>query len=196
MMNLNRGELRGQCILQAASFEQLWRPYQQIGPKYPDEFVGLSWFIDTYRGRRRIRHDGVDTGFQSDLILLPEESIAVIALANTIPAPMNMLMNAIVDVLLGLEPELPKPRALLSLAPILSEQGVPAAVDRYRHLQETQADQYDFGVEQFLDIGYTLLEVRRYDECFRMAQLALKLFPDSPDIVDLLTQLRERTGQT
>jgi CubicO group peptidase (beta-lactamase class C family) len=195
MMNLNRGAFRDQCVLQPTSFEQLWHPYQPTGPKYPDEFVGLSWFMDTYRGRRRIRHDGVDTGFQSDLILLPDQAIAIIALANTIPAPMQMLMNAMVDVLLGLEPELPRPLALLSLSPILSMEGVQAAVDWYRHLQETQADQYDFGVEQFLDVGYTLLEVRRYDECFQMAQIALKLFPDSPDAADLLTQLDSRVGK-
>jgi hypothetical protein len=108
---------------------------------------------------------------------------------------MQMLMNAMVDVLLGLEPELPRPLALLSLSPILSMEGVQAAVDWYRHLQETQADQYDFGVEQFLDVGYTLLEVRRYDECFQMAQIALKLFPDSPDAADLLTQLDSRVGK-
>ncbi|HEU0294805.1 MAG TPA: serine hydrolase domain-containing protein [Anaerolineales bacterium] len=195
LMNLNRGELQGRHILQGTSFKQLWHPYRQTGTNYPDEFVGLSWFIDTYRGHRRIRHDGVDTGFQSDMVILPDQSIAVVALANTIPAPMNMIMNAIVDLLLGLEPSIPKPPVLSSLGVVLSEHGIQGAADRYRCLQETGADQYDFCLEQFLDIGYTLLEVRRYPECFRVLQLGLELFPDAPEIADLLTQLKSRVGK-
>ena len=119
---LSRGEFQGRRILQAASFEQLWHPYQQTGPDHPDEFAGLSWFIDSYRGQRRMRHDGVDTGFQTGMVLLPEQSLAVIHLANTIPAPVNAVMDTILDLLLGLEPEFPKPPVLVSLGTILAEQ--------------------------------------------------------------------------
>jgi CubicO group peptidase (beta-lactamase class C family) len=195
LMNLNRGELQGRRVLQVTSFEQLWHPYQQTGPTHPDEFVGLSWFIDTYRGHPRIGHDGVDVGFQSNMVILPDQSIAVVVLANTIPAPVNKVADAIVDILLGFEPGLRKPPVLLSLSAILSQHGVQAATDRYRRLQEAGADQYDFGLEQFLDIGYTLLEVRRYPECFRVLQLALELFPDSPEFADLLKQLDGRVGK-
>lgn len=192
LMNLNQGELGGQRVLQTTSFEQLWHPYQQTGPKYPNEFVGLSWFIDTYRGQRRLRHDGADVGFQSDLVLLPDQSIAVIVLANTIPAPVNMITDAIVDLLRGLEPNIPKPPVLLTLGTVLAEYGIQSAADQFRHLQETQAHRFDFGPEQFLDIGYTLLEVRRYTECFRVVQLGLELFPDSQEIEDLMEQANGR----
>ena len=58
LVNLRRGNLKDQRILQPASYEQLWHPYKETGPNHPDEFAGLSWFLDTYHGRRRIRHDG------------------------------------------------------------------------------------------------------------------------------------------
>jgi CubicO group peptidase (beta-lactamase class C family) len=194
-MNLNRGQYQSQRVLQETSFEKLWQPYQQTGPKYPTEFVGLSWFIDTYRGQRTIRHDGVDVGFQSDLILLPDQSLAIIVLANTIPAPVNKVTNAIVDLLLGFEPDLPKPPVLVSLGSTLAEHGIQKAADRYHRLQETQADSYDFGLEQFLDISSTLLEVRKYTEGFQVARLGLGLFPDSSEIADLLKQIRSRADQ-
>lgn len=192
LMNLNRGELHGQRVLQATSFEQLWQPFKETGPKYPDESVGLSWFIDTYHGYQRVRHDGVDTGFQSDLVILPDQSIAVIALANTIPAPTNMITDAIVDILLGRAPDFPRPPALVLLGPILSDQGIQSAIKEYRYLQGTQADQYDFGPEQFLDIGLTLLEVRRYSECFRVAKLGAELFPDSSELKALFVRINSR----
>jgi CubicO group peptidase (beta-lactamase class C family) len=195
LMNLNRGEFRGQCILQAVSFEQLWHPYQQTGPDHPDEFAGLSWFIDAYRGQRRIRHDGVDVGFQSDLVLLPDQSLAVIVLSNTIPTPMNAITDTIVDLLLGLEPEFPKPPVLISLGTILEAQGIEAAAEEYHCLKKSQADQFDFGPEQFLDIGYTMLEVRRYTEAVKVARLGMQLFPDSVELAGLVEKISSRAGK-
>ena len=196
MMNLNRGEYRGQRLLQAKSFEQMWHPYQQLGPAYPTEFVGLSWFIDTYRGHWTIRHDGADTGFQTDMILLPDQSIAVIVLANTIPAPVGKAVFALVDLLLGHEPEFPKSPVLTSLSTILANEGIQEAAAEYRRLQETQADRYDFGLEQFLDIIYTLREVHRYTEGFQLARLGLDLFPDSQELTELLDKIRGKSEHT
>jgi CubicO group peptidase (beta-lactamase class C family) len=192
-MNLNQGEFQGRRILQAASFEQLWHPYQQTGPDHLSEFAGLSWFIDTYRGQRRIRHDGVDVGFQSDLVMLPEQSLAVMVLSNTIPTSMNVITNTIVDLLLGLEPEFPKPPVLVSLGTILAEQGIQAAAEEYRRLRESQADQYDFGLEQFLDIVYTLPEVRKYRQGIQVARLGMQCFPESAELAELLEKINSRT---
>lgn len=195
LMNLNRGDFMGRRILEERSFDQLWHPYQQTGPSHPDEFVGLSWFIDSQRGYRRIRHDGVDVGFQSDLVLLPEQSLAVIVLANTIPAPVNTVTEAIVDLLLGFEPESPRPPVLISLGKTLAVQGIQAAAEEYRRLEETQADQYDFRVEQFLDIAYTLREVRKYKEGVQVTRLGMQLFPDSTELAELLEKLANKAGQ-
>lgn len=127
------------------------------------------------------------------MILLPDQSFAVIVLANTIPAPVSKVTFAIVDLLLGLEPEFPKPPVLVSLSTILTNQGIQVAAGEYRRLQETQADRYDFGLEQFLDIVYTLREVHKYAEGLRVAQLGLELFPDSPELAELLEQIRSRS---
>jgi hypothetical protein len=152
----------------------------------------LSWFLDSYRGRRRFRHDGVDTGFQTDMVLMPDESLAVIVLANTIPAPVSRITDTIVDLLLGLKPELPKPPVLVTLGQTLSGPGIQAAAGMYRRLQETQGDHYDFGPEQFIDIGFTLREVRRYSQGLQVVQLGRELFPDSSALTELFEQLSSR----
>lgn len=188
LMNLNRGKLDGNRVLPTSSFDQLWHPHCPTDPDHPGEFVGLSWFIQDYRGHRMIRHDGEDVGFQTDLVLLPEQGLAVTVLTNTIPGPVNAMTHAVLDLLLGIEPAFPKPPVLLSLGGILAEHGVQAAAQEYSRLQRTQADHYDFGPDQFLDIGYTLLEVRRYEEGSRVVKLGIQLFPDAAELTRLLTK--------
>ena len=194
LMNLSRGNLKSRRILPTASYEQLWHPYKATGPGHPDEFAGLSWFIDTYRGRRRIRHDGEDVGFQSDMMLLPDQSLAVVVLANTLPAPVARVAETILDHLLGLEPELPKPPVLMVLGEILPARGIPAAADRYRHLLKTEKNQYDFGPGPFLDVAYTLLDLRRYTRSLQMVQLGLELFPDSAEFTELVEEIASKHG--
>ncbi|MDQ2693621.1 MAG: beta-lactamase family protein, partial [Chloroflexota bacterium] len=188
-MNLNRGMLEGQRVLSASSYDQLWHPHCPTDPDHPGESVGLSWFLQDYRGHRMIRHDGEDVGYQTDLVLLPEQGLAVTVLTNTIPGPVNALTHAILDLLLGIEPEFPKPPVLLSLASTLAEHGIQAAAEEYSRIQKTEADHYDFGPDQFLDIGYTLLEVHRYSEGLRIVQLGKQLFPDSAELENLLAKL-------
>jgi CubicO group peptidase (beta-lactamase class C family) len=194
LMNLSKGNLKSQRILQAASYEQLWHPHKATGPGHPDEFAGLSWFIDTYRGWRRIRHDGEDVGFQSDMMLLPDQSLAVVVLANTLPAPVARVAEIILDHLLGLEPELPKPPVLMALGEILPAKGIQAAADRYHHLLETAKDQYDFGPDRFLDVAYMLVDTRRFTRSLQMAQLGLELFPGSSEFTELVEEITRKHG--
>jgi hypothetical protein len=101
-----------------------------------------------------------------------------------------MIMDAIVDLLLGLEPNIPRPPVLVSLGPLLSAKGIQSAVDQYRQLRDAKGDQYDFGPEQFLEIGFTLFEVRKFSECIRVVRLGVELFPDSPELLALLEQAK------
>ena len=196
LMNLNQGEFQGRPILQASSLEQMWQPHQPTGPQNQDEFVGLSWFIDTCHGHRRVGHNGADIGFQSDLVLLPDRSLAVIVLANTLPAPVNTLADTVVDILLGIAPHFPQPPMLVTFGTTLAAVEIQEAADLYRRLQEAHNDQYNFGSEQFLDIGFTLLEVRRFAEGLRLAQLGVELFPDSSELAELLERARSQFGET
>ena len=59
----------------------MWKPEQSVDPESHTR-AGLSWFIDAYRGRKTIRHDGEDTGFLSQLVIVPEAGLAAVAMAN------------------------------------------------------------------------------------------------------------------
>ena len=68
-------------ILQAGTLATMFEPHYQPDPRLPG--VGLSFFRDTLGGHRIVVHDGIWKGFLSTMLLAPDDSIGVLALANT-----------------------------------------------------------------------------------------------------------------
>ena len=76
--NLNRGELDGQRILKRETAESMWRPVADaLGMK-----EGISWFTTENHGHRLVLHSGGDVGFESLLVLAPDDALAVVAMSN------------------------------------------------------------------------------------------------------------------
>ncbi len=76
--NLNHGELDGRRILKRETAELMWRPVVNAF----NMKEGLAWFVGDVRGHRLVMHDGGDVGFESRLLLAPDDSVAVVAMSN------------------------------------------------------------------------------------------------------------------
>ena len=81
--NMNRGELEGRRILDASSYELLWAPAVEAGVRdNRPVHIGLSWFLSEQAGDQKVFHGGRDTGYQTDLVMVPDAGVAVIVLSN------------------------------------------------------------------------------------------------------------------
>lgn len=81
--NMNRGELEGRRILDAASYERLWAPAVEAGVRDGRPVhVGLSWFLSDFAGHPTVSHGGRDTGYQTNLVMIPDAGVAVVVLSN------------------------------------------------------------------------------------------------------------------
>lgn len=109
--NLNRGQLRGRRILRAKTYDAMWQSARELDdlPGGSGTSVGLGWFLKSHRGNSLITHSGGDTGFRSDLALLPVKGIAVVWMSNCDwidSGPLNgPVTYAALDVALGLKPQ-------------------------------------------------------------------------------------------
>jgi CubicO group peptidase (beta-lactamase class C family) len=61
---------------------------------------GFGWYIDEYRGLRRIHHEGSTVGFRSEILRFPGERVSVIILANRAEADPEALALRIADIVL------------------------------------------------------------------------------------------------
>jgi CubicO group peptidase (beta-lactamase class C family) len=111
LVNLHRGELNGNRILMESSYGKLWTPTRDMTAEiqerargagielpYENYAIGLSWFVVRYHGKRLITHSGGDRGFRSDLYLAPDDSIAVVVMANDQTADVQKLARSVLDI--------------------------------------------------------------------------------------------------
>jgi hypothetical protein len=125
-------------------------------------------------------------GFCTYLYLLPEKSLGVVVLANTFPAPVDLISNAALDILLGFELEIPKPPVIVSLIQTMIAHGLEAAVDAYRQMKKSQSEVYDFSSTQFSHIGYILVEIKRIPESIDILRLGIAVHPEVDKLYALL----------
>jgi len=98
--NLNRGKYKDKRFLSDSSYDLLWTNSVHLEDKPK---VGLSWFLNDYKGLKTVSHGGGDTGFRSYLLLVPEKNISVMVACNYELRFIGTsdISHAILDLLLG-----------------------------------------------------------------------------------------------
>lgn len=91
-------------VLRPDTLARMFEPHYRPDPRIPG--MGLGFFRGEVGGHRTVGHDGIWKGFLSDMILVPDQGVGVVAFANTggfdrrgAPVP---VANALLRVLLGL----------------------------------------------------------------------------------------------
>ena len=100
LANLNRGKYKDIQILSESSYDLLWTNSVKIEGKPK---VGVSWFLNEYKGLKTASHGGGDTGFRSILLLVPEKNISVMIACNYELNSIGTsdIGHAVLDLLLG-----------------------------------------------------------------------------------------------
>ena len=108
--------LHGGKLVNASSFATMTTPVKLTSGRPMSYGFGLS--VDTLASHRRIHHGGGINGFISELAYYPDDSLTVVVLSNTAPAPSNEVADAVARVALGLPPASPPaPPADLPIPP-------------------------------------------------------------------------------
>ena len=87
------------AVLQAATFEAATTP--AVLESGTSTQYGFGWFLDSYRGVRRQRHEGDSIGFRTSIQRYPDESLTVVVLVNRTQAPIESLSDNVADLFLN-----------------------------------------------------------------------------------------------
>ncbi|MBL8886918.1 MAG: serine hydrolase [Phycisphaerales bacterium] len=87
-LNLAGGAFEGKRLIQAATLKELMTPQMSMGggptdnPEVIPVGYAMGWFVEAYRGRRRLHHGGNIDGFTAMVSILPREQLGVVVLSN------------------------------------------------------------------------------------------------------------------
>jgi len=195
--NMNGGELEGHRILQASTHDMMWKPAHQLGGPGEDGrigAVGISWWLGVYRGTRMITHEGGDTGYRTDLVLLPDKRIAVVWMENADwAANDNSLTRAALDVALGYTPSpIRTRRTIESTLPTYQRKGIDAALNQYRMLRNgPRAELYAFDEGGLNAFGRYLIRQGNLRDAIRAFETNVEMYPASGKAADALATAYE-----
>ena len=109
-LHLRDGDVDGRRLLAAATARELRTVCMPIGdsPLAGADLVsvgyGLGWFVDVYRGHRRVHHGGNIDGFSALVTLLPDAGFGFVVLTNFDGTPLpELVARTLTDRVLGLE---------------------------------------------------------------------------------------------
>lgn len=93
--SLNKGVIGRRRILKTETYNLMWR--QPANPTTDEngfmlsKKIGFAWWSWNYRGRLLVGHGGADLGFNSFILLAPDEKAGVVVMGNLYPAKENYL---------------------------------------------------------------------------------------------------------
>lgn len=106
--NLNRGVLDNVRILEQQSYQQLWQSYTTTDEILGiDSHIGLGWFIGRFNNELTISHLGHDSGYWSNMVLMPERKSGFIISSNYDLTPLVLIRDTLLNILLDNESALP-----------------------------------------------------------------------------------------
>jgi CubicO group peptidase (beta-lactamase class C family) len=98
--------LRNRILLSAAEMRPALTPVEPTGgpAKFQDGSslsYGFGWFLDPYRGHKRMSHDGSTIGFRTTIQRFPNDALTVIILSNRADQNPEALALKVADLYLG-----------------------------------------------------------------------------------------------
>ncbi len=87
-LNLSDGKFDGKRLIKDSTLKELHTPQMAMGDGSPEtpEVVpvgyAMGWFVDVYRGHRRIHHGGNIDGFSAMVAMFPQDDVGFVILTN------------------------------------------------------------------------------------------------------------------
>ena len=96
--------LREHTLLTEAEMQPALTPVRPLdgSAKFADSpSYGFGWFLDPYRGHKRIWHDGETIGFRTTIQRFPDDNLTIIVLANRADIDPEAMALKVADLYLG-----------------------------------------------------------------------------------------------
>ncbi|HYE08555.1 MAG TPA: serine hydrolase [Patescibacteria group bacterium] len=190
--HINGGSFENFILLKKDSYDMMWKSYAETNRE--GTTIGLSWFIKNYKGVKLIFHTGGDTGYTSNLVLIPEKKAALAFYCNCDYINLSMITEHILDIMLDYEVEQIKNSATPEIARILIDKGIEAAKVRFEEIRNLNKKDYYISEGEFNSMAYKFLRLCRVEDAIAILMMAIKELPKAANLYDSLGEMYLENG--
>ena len=165
------------------------------------ENYGFGWGIHTIpkdepgAGKTIIAHGGGINGFNTGEARIVDDHDLIVIFNNTPGANLGDFAKGIRAILYGQEPTPPKRSFIRDLREIARNQGVDAAIAKYKEQKAVTPPKYDFNEGLLNRLGYDLLEKDRVSDAITILKLNAEEYPKSAGVYDSLGEAYAKAGK-
>lgn len=192
--NMNEGIFEESKILDSQSYSELWREQAPTGWGGYTSEIGLAWFLGEYRGIKVKSHSGGDTGFRSNLVLLPEIDAAVVMMINSDYVALNNICLSLMDIVLGNKGESIKDSLAYHMLKTMLNNNSEIAIKEYYEIKETCIERYFVSESEFNSLAYGLLSEKRINDAIELLKISVNIFPKASNLYDSLGEIYLANG--
>lgn len=190
--NLNNGSFEAYQLLGPESYEMMWKPYAETNKN--GSKIGLSWFLKDYKGTDIIFHTGGDTGYTSNLVLIPQHKAALVFYCDCDYINLNMVTDHLLDIILGFEVQPLLNSARFEVARLLVKEGIASAMAGFDEIRNHQRDKYYISEMEFNSLAYNFMTREKLDKAVAVLQMAISELPESDNLYDSLGEMYLKKG--
>lgn len=180
--NMNSGVFGEKRILENHSYSELWHNNGSTGWGGYTSEVGLAWFLGEYKGNKVRSHSGLDTGFRSNFIILPESGMSLVVMTNSDYIGLKILCIAILDILLGEEVKYVKQSFAHYIARKLFENDFETVLKEYYSIKKNSYDRYSFIEDEFKFFAYEFVAIGKIKEAIELMKISIEISPKSSNL--------------
>jgi CubicO group peptidase (beta-lactamase class C family) len=190
---LNGGVYDGQRFLSPASCDLMWTPVVDRGSPPLYESHGLGWVLGHFEGLKTVAHGGGGFGWADFFLLLPEVNQAFVIMSNEESSARSRFIRAVLNAMLGREPEVGKVSWMIPINQALQEGGIQAVYACYAQIKDSP--EYFFDEYELVSLVYQLMSVKKFDLAIEVLKWNLQAFPQGAETYHLLGKLYLQKGE-
>jgi CubicO group peptidase (beta-lactamase class C family) len=160
------------------------------------ENAGLGFFMAPGNANR-FEHGGADEGFQAMFIMLGDEGQGAVVMTNSdngIKIANHLIESIAREYRWKFEHDKPSAGEVLDI--LTDQKGTKAALQEYAELKKTSANGFDFTADDLNQMGYALLNQKKFDEAIEALKLNVEMYPNSGNVYDSLGEAYMDAGRT
>lgn len=141
-----------------------------------------------------VSHSGGINGFNSLITRLVDDGHLIVLLRNAPGTSLRQMTSDIITILYNQPMEMPRASAAREVGRIIYAEGLKAGVHAYQRLKSSEEKTYQFAEEEFNQLGYEFIRLKKYPEAIKIFTLNMNAFPASANTYDSLAEAYMNSG--